>query len=70
MAVAKFFASAAGRWLRGAVGVILGVIGLAEGPIWWLVAVGVLFVVVAAANVCLLAVPFGGPFNGRRAKNA
>jgi hypothetical protein len=63
--VAKFFASPVGRWLRILLGVALGVIGLIHVPLW-LVAVGAVLVIVGAVNVCLLAVLFGGPFNGRK----
>ncbi len=65
MGVAKFFASSVGRWLRVVVGLAL-IVGTLTGWALWLGIVGVLFVVVGAANVCLLAPLFGGPLNGRR----
>lgn len=64
MGVARFFASAVGRWLRALVGLAL-IVGTLSGWPLWLGIIGVLFVVVAAGNVCLLAPLFGGPVRGR-----
>jgi len=67
MGVARFFAGPGGRGVRIAAGVALAIVGFPAGG-WWLllVALGVVFVVVGAANVCLLAPLFGGPLDGRR----
>jgi hypothetical protein len=65
MGVARFFASSAGRWLRVLVGLVLIVGWLAGWPLWVGI-VGLLFVIVGAANVCILAPLFGGPFDGRK----
>jgi hypothetical protein len=64
MGVARFFASALGRWLRALVGLAL-IVGTLGGWPLWVGIVGVLFVVVGAANICLLAPLFGGPLRGR-----
>lgn len=65
MAVARFFASAAGRWIRAVAGVALLVFGYLGAP-WWISVLGMVFILVALLNVCGLAVLFGGPFNGRK----
>ncbi len=65
MGVARFFATAAGRWLRVLAGAVLIIGALAGWPLW-LGIIGVLFVVVGGANICLLAPLFGGPIRGRR----
>lgn len=68
MAVARFFASWLGRGIRIVAGLVLVALGVRLGA-WWLLlaALGAIFVIVGIVNVCLLAVLFGGPFNGRRA---
>ncbi len=67
MSVARFFATATGRWLRAVLGAVLVVFGFLGAP-WWVPSLGVVFIIVAALNVCALAVLFGGPFNGRKAR--
>jgi hypothetical protein len=66
MSVARFFASATGRTLRGLVGLILLALGIFTWP-YWVALIGALFVLVALLNVCILAPLFGGPFLGRDA---
>jgi hypothetical protein len=65
MGVARFFARPAGRWLRVLVGLVL-IAGWLRGWPAWTAIVGVLFAVVGAANVCVLAPLFGGPLDGRK----
>ncbi|HVB11146.1 MAG TPA: YgaP-like transmembrane domain [Bacillota bacterium] len=65
MGFARFFASTAGRWLRALVGLVL-IAGVLAGWPLWLGVVGLFFVVVGVANICVLAPLFGGPLNGRK----
>jgi membrane-bound ClpP family serine protease len=64
-----FMSSTAGRALRIVVGVILVVLAL-FGPNWStaleviLMLLGILFIVVGALNLCLLAPLFGKPIKG------
>lgn len=61
----RFMASGAGRALRIGVGAVLVVEGGVLGGGWWaLSALGAVFVVVGAANVCLLAPLAGLPVKG------
>lgn len=61
----RFMATGTGRGLRIVVGAGLVVAGGVLGGGWWaLSAVGVVFVVVGAANVCLLAPLAGLPVRG------
>lgn len=69
MAVARFFASPVGRWLRVLAGVVLVALAYVGAP-WWLGLVGGVLILVGAFNVCGLAVLVGGPFDGRRARRA
>jgi hypothetical protein len=65
MPVLVFLSSTAGRWTRAVLGVILIALGAALGGwAWALAAVGVVFVLVGALDVCLLAPPAGMPFRG------
>ena len=65
----RFMATGAGRGLRVVAGVALGVAGGMLGGGWWaLTAVGVVFVVVGAANVCLLAPLAGLPVRGSQVR--
>ena len=77
MAFARFMATPAGRLLRVGIGLalVIGgtlVAGMSDGTAGALVGgiaiavVGAVLVTVGAANVCPLAVPFGGPFDGRK----
>ncbi len=65
-----FMSSTAGRALRVVVGIILVVLAL-FGPNTWstaleviLLLLGILFIVVGALNLCLLAPLFGKPIKG------
>lgn len=68
MAFAKFMANSAGRLLRIVAGVALIALGMfaAQSPLnIILLAVGVVFVLVGAFNVCLLAPLAGMPLSGK-----
>ena len=67
LALMRFSASGAGRGIRMLAGVVLALIGVAAGG-WWLLLtlLGLVFIGVGAANLCLLAPLFGGPVDGRR----
>lgn len=65
MPVLSFFSSAAGRWVRAVVGVVLVAAGATMGGWWWLLAVvGVVFVLVGVLDVCLLAPLARRPLRG------
>ncbi len=65
MPVLTFLSSTAGRWTRSLVGVILVAAGLALGGWGWaLAAVGVVFVLVGAVDVCLIAPLARKPLRG------
>ena len=65
MPVLTFLSSTAGRWTRSLVGVILVAAGLALGGWGWaLAAVGVVFVLVGAVDVCLIAPLARKPLHG------
>ena len=65
MPVLSFFSSTTGRWARAVVGVALVAAGATLGGWWWLLAaVGVVFILVAALDVCLLAPLAGRPLRG------
>jgi len=68
MSFAKFMASQAGRLLRIVAGVALIALGLfaTQPPLTYILLVlGVVFVLVGAFNVCLLAPLMGLPLKGR-----
>lgn len=67
LSLVRFLASGVGRGIRILAGVALALIGVAAGG-WWLLLtlLGLVFIVVGAANLCLLAPLFGGPVDGRR----
>lgn len=72
MKFSQFMSSAAGRGLRVIAGIALIVIAAAvlfpaAQTVWGivLIAVGAFFILVGAANVCVLGPIFGGSFNGR-----
>lgn len=66
MTLLAFLSTSAGRWTRALAGVVLIVVGAALGG-WWfpLVALGLVFVLVGALDVCLLAPLFGKPLRGK-----
>lgn len=65
MPILTFFSSTAGRWARAIVGAALIAAGLTIGGWGWiLVALGVVFVLVGALDICLLAPLFGKPLKG------
>ena len=65
MALAKFMASPIGRIARIVIGLALIVLGIvAGGPLLALVAVGLVFVAVGVANVCLIGPIIRAPFKG------
>jgi hypothetical protein len=66
MTLLTFFGTTAGRWTRAVVGAVLIVVGAVLGG-WWLLlaALGLVFVLVGALDVCLLAPLFGRPLRGK-----
>jgi hypothetical protein len=63
--VLTFLSSTAGRWTRAVVGAILVASGVALGGwAWALSVVGLVFVLVGALDVCLLAPLAGRPLRG------
>ncbi|MGE0570473.1 MAG: YgaP-like transmembrane domain [Dehalococcoidia bacterium] len=65
MPFAKFMASPVGRIARIVIGLALIIVGiLAGGPMLALVAVGLVFVAVGVANVCLIGPIIRAPFKG------
>lgn len=63
--VLTFFSTPAGRWARALVGVVLIALAVVLGGWGWLLAVvGVVFVLVGALDVCLLAPLAGRPLRG------
>ncbi len=67
MGLARFMASPAGRLLRVALGIALIVIGLAVvggGAGWVIAAIGVVPIVMGAANVCAIGPVVGAPLRG------
>ncbi len=67
MAVLDFLGSTTGRWVRGAVGVLLLVLAFVVGGVWgWVLGIlGAVFVAVGVLDICLLAPLFGKPLRGR-----
>ncbi|CAN5358288.1 hypothetical protein BH09ACT6_BH09ACT6_00980 [soil metagenome] len=65
MSVLTFLSSTPGRWTRGIAGAILVALGFILGG-WSLLlsVVGVVFIAVAALDVCLLAPLFHKPLSG------
>lgn len=70
MGFAKFMSSGTGRGVRIGAGLVLIAAGIyTAGALGIVLAVvGAVFVLVGAANVCLLAPAVGGPLLGRAAK--
>ena len=65
MPALSFLGSTAGRWTRAFVGTTLVVVGAGLGGGWWaLAALGIVFVLVGALDVCLLAPLAGRPVRG------
>lgn len=66
MTLLAFLSTPAGRWTRAIAGIVLIVVGAMLGG-WWFVltALGVVFVLVGALDVCLLAPLFGKPLRGK-----
>lgn len=63
--VITFFSTPAGRWARALVGAVLIALAVVLGGLWWLLAVvGLVFVLVGALDVCLLAPLAGRPLRG------
>lgn len=66
MGILRFLSSSSGRWVRVLAGIVLIVTGvIASG--WYLIlaALGAVFVLVGAFDVCLLAPLFGKPLGGK-----
>lgn len=65
MSILDFLASPAGRWTRMIAGAALIVLGAVNGGwLWLLAALGAVFVLVGALDVCLLAPIVGRPMKG------
>ena len=65
MPVLSFLGSTAGRWSRAVVGVALVALGASSGGWWWVLGVvGVVFLLVGALDVCLLAPLVGRALRG------
>lgn len=66
MPLLAFLSTPAGRWTRAIAGIVLFVAGALLGGGWFvLAALGVVFVLVGALDVCLLAPLFGKPLRGK-----
>ena len=66
MTILAFLASTPGRWTRAIVGAVLIALGAILGGWWWLLAApGLLFVLVGALDVCLIAPLAGKPLRGK-----
>jgi hypothetical protein len=71
MGFARFMAGAAGRIIRVVAGIALIVVGLVVVQSvggWVLAIVGLVPLVAGIADVCLFAPLFGGPFQGKQAR--
>ncbi len=62
MRVVKFMETTAGRWARVGLGVILIVLALLFGQLW-LAIIGVLPILAASFNICVLAPFFNKPIH-------
>ena len=66
MGFVRFMSSTAGRVARGVVGLVLLVLGVVLGGLWWILAVvGLIFIAVGVFDVCLLAPLFKQPMSGK-----
>ncbi|MBN9105881.1 MAG: DUF2892 domain-containing protein [Propionibacteriaceae bacterium] len=71
MTLLTFFSTPAGRWTRAIAGVVLIAVGALLGGWWFLLAaLGLVFVLVGALDVCLLAPLFGKPLRGKDFRSA
>ncbi len=71
MSVLRFLGSTNGRVLRAVAGVILAIVGILLGGLWWILAVVGLVVLAAGVfDFCLIAPLAGRPFGGRRFRDS
>jgi len=69
MAFARFMSSPFGRIARIVAGLVIIVLGVLTQSLWAIpiIAVGVVFIVAGAANVCFISPLIRAPFRGRDA---